>query len=262
MGRGLGNSLFGWIVVGLSTSIMGHAIANANPPIDWWGDSSEAQFSIGADSAVETPFVLVPPEQDPRRIASLYADDSSYPNAALDPNAPHLPGSGAEDAFDLDAVEPRAVTPPEAAQVDPASLISLSDVQRLVADTGLILVSPSRGWAYVNKPVYFSTDAVANDRQLTILGFPVTVHLVPVNYLWNPGDGSVSITSTGPGGSWPTGDVTHVYRKSSPSVQVELTIEWSASFTVQGTTYPIAGTTNASSASDPIEIREAEAILR
>ena len=179
-----------------------------------------------------------------------------------DVDAPHLPNSGAEGLSDLDSKEPPIAAAPGVARIDPATLISISDVQRLAADAGRVSISPNRGWVYVNKPVYFSTDAVAHDRQLTVLGFPVTVHLVPVGYSWNPGDGSAAMASAGPGGPWPNGDVTHSYRKVSTSIRVGLTVEWSASFTVQGTTYSIPGTTSASSSSDPFEIREAEAVLR
>ncbi|MFT3942712.1 MAG: hypothetical protein QM705_02650 [Ancrocorticia sp.] len=145
--------------------------------------------------------------------------------------------------------------------VDPASLIIISDVQRLVTDAGQVVINPSRTWLYVNKPVFFATDAVAHDRQLTILGLPVTVHLTPVGYMWDPGDGSAVFTSSSPGGVWPDGDVKHSYRKANAGVSVGLTVEWSATFTVQGTTYPVAGTTTATTASPVFEIREAEAVL-
>lgn len=145
--------------------------------------------------------------------------------------------------------------------INPANLVTLSDVKRLVTDAGHVSISPNRAWVYVNKPVYFEADAVAHDRQLTVLGQQVTVHLTPVGYTWDAGDGSAAFDTVSPGGAWPDGEVTHTYRKARSNVSVGLTVEWSATFTVLGTTYPVAGTTIASTASVPFEIREAEAVL-
>lgn len=145
--------------------------------------------------------------------------------------------------------------------VNPATLITISDIQSIVADGGTITVYPNRGWVYVNKPVYFESDAVAYTENLTILGNSVTVHLSPQSYTWDPGDGSRQFTSNNPGGPWPNGTVTHTYLKDAKSVRIGLTVTWSASFTVAGTTYPVAGTATSTTQSDPFEAREAEAVL-
>lgn len=52
--------------------------------------------------------------------------------------------------------------------IDPARLISVL-TQRLVTNAGQVSISPNRARVYVNKPVFFSTDAVAHDRQLFVL---------------------------------------------------------------------------------------------
>ena len=145
--------------------------------------------------------------------------------------------------------------------VDPATLITISDIQSIVADGGTITVSPNRGWVYVNKPVYFESDAVAYTENLTILGNTVAVHLSPQSYTWDPGDGSGQFASNDRGGPWPNGTVTHAYLKDAKSVRIDLTVTWSASFTVAGTTYPVVGTATSTTQSDPFEVREAEAVL-
>lgn len=145
--------------------------------------------------------------------------------------------------------------------VDPATLITISDIQSIVADGGTITVSPNRGWVYVNKPVYFESDAVAYTENLTILGNTVAVHLSPQSYTWDPGDGSGQFASNNRGGPWPNGTVTHAYLKDAKSVRIDLTVTWSASFTVAGTTYPVVGTATSTTQSDPFEVREAEAVL-
>ena len=145
--------------------------------------------------------------------------------------------------------------------VDPATLITISDIQSIVADGGTITVSPNRGWVYVNKPVYFESDAVAYTENLTILGNTVAVHLSPQSYTWDPGDGSGQFASNNRGGPWPNGTVTHAYLKDAKSVRISLTVTWSASFTVAGTTYPVDGTATSTTQSDSFDVREAEAVL-
>ncbi|MGO1593666.1 MAG: hypothetical protein ACTHW1_05215 [Ancrocorticia sp.] len=145
--------------------------------------------------------------------------------------------------------------------IEPASLITASDIQTIVANEGSITVSPNRGWVYINKPVYFETDAVAYTETLTILGQTVTVHLTPESYLWDPGDGSATFTSTDPGGPWPDGKVTHTYLAGASQISINLTVTWTASFTVGGTSYPVDGTATSTTQSDSFEVREAEAVL-
>ncbi len=240
--------------------IVSAVIGGTDSTIAWESEFVGSEISIRGDWSAEL---------------SSYPTDSTHsvgPSGSIhnyieqlpppDMSAPHLANSGIDEVSFLDALDPVAPAVPEVAQADPATLISMSDVQRLVAEAGNVSLSPNRGWVYVNKPVFFSTDAFAHDRQLVVLGSPVAVHLVPVGYTWSPGDGSPAILSVGPGGTWPNGDVTHSYRKAGTNIQVGLTIEWSASFTVQGSTYPIVGTATASSVSAPFEVREAEAVLR
>ena len=148
-----------------------------------------------------------------------------------------------------------------AAVADPSSLVTISDVQSIVAEGGTINVSPNRGWVYVNKPVYFESDAVGYDEDLTVLGNAVTVHLTPLSYTWDPGDGSEQFSSADAGGPWPDGTVTHAYLKDLAEVRIGLTVEWTAEFTVGGTTYPVDGTATSTTQSDPFDVREAEAVL-
>lgn len=61
--------------------------------------------------------------------------------------------------------------------------------------------------------------------------------------------------------SWPDGSASHSYLKARGNITVGLSVEWSATFTVQGTTYPVVGTTTASTVSPVFETREAEAVF-
>ncbi|MBE6483789.1 MAG: hypothetical protein E7Z96_03290 [Actinomycetaceae bacterium] len=176
-----------------------------------------------------------------------------------------VPFGGAEQATATPATPVDAgaegTVPVDEAFVDPATLITIEDVQRLVTNAGVVQLSPERGWVYVNKPVYYSTDAVAHDEQLVVLGQSVTVHLDPVSYRWYPGDGTESFTTSTPGGSWPDGTVTYTYLTPSSDISMRLEVTWQASFTVGGVTYPVAGTAASSTSSDPFTVREAEAVL-
>lgn len=232
--------------------------------INWGGHVSSNELMVGGHGQISSDSSGSYAASNPTHSVGPSGSIHNYIEQLPPPDmsAPHLANSGIDEVSFLDALDPVAPAVPEVAQADPATLISMSDVQRLVAEAGNVSLSPNRGWVYVNKPVFFSTDAFAHDRQLVVLGSPVAVHLVPVGYTWSPGDGSPAILSVGPGGTWPNGDVTHSYRKAGTNIQVGLTIEWSASFTVQGSTYPIVGTATASSVSAPFEVREAEAVLR
>ncbi|AWE42191.1 MULTISPECIES: hypothetical protein [unclassified Actinobaculum] len=150
---------------------------------------------------------------------------------------------------------------PGGTSIDPSTLITIEDVQRLITDAGAVQLSPARSWVYVNKPVYYSTDAAAHDEQLVVLGQNVTVHLDPVSFRWDPGDGTEPFTTSTPGGSWPDGTVTYTYLTASSDVSVRLEVTWQASFTVGGVTYPITGNATGTATSDPFTVREAEAVL-
>jgi hypothetical protein len=92
----------------------------------------------------------------------------------------------------------------------------------------------------------------------------MTITATPM-YVWDFGDGSAPFETTSVGGSYPDGDVTHLYRSDGRRT-VTLTTRWSATFTVTtvlGTFGPwdVPGQPIAPSTSRTIPVREARAVL-
>ncbi|MBR5950537.1 MAG: PKD domain-containing protein [Actinomycetaceae bacterium] len=142
---------------------------------------------------------------------------------------------------------------------DSSGLVSISDVASLGIDGGGINLQPSRGWAYVNKPVYLQSSAQRLVKETEILGSAVTITAEPVSFTWHCGNGE-SFTTKDPGGSWPNGKVTYTYTRPG-TYTLSADITWRASYTVDGNTYPVDGTLTTTSTVQTIELREAEAVL-
>lgn len=141
-----------------------------------------------------------------------------------------------------------------------SNLVTISDVARLGVDSGSISLQPSRGWAYVNKPVYLHSDTTSVTKETTILGDTVTITATPVSYTWHCGDGH-TFTTKDAGGTWAQGGtVTHSYTRSG-TYTLSTDIMWRASYTVNGHTYPVNGTLTTTSTEQTIKIVEAEAVL-
>lgn len=140
-----------------------------------------------------------------------------------------------------------------------AHLVTINDIANLDISHGSIEMQPSRGWAYVNKPVYLQSDTHSVTKETTILGYHVTITASPISYTWHCGDGSVFTTTDG-GGHWPHGTVTHSYTRAGRyTLSVETT--WRATYTVNGVTYPIEGTLTSTSTPIAVNIIEAEGVL-
>lgn len=252
-----------------------NATASSGDDVIWGGQSNGDTMSVGGKwsrpgtgGSHQGGSVSQPPSQNS-------GNSSNSSNNQIVPAGPVCPDgtvglllgceSGLSIAGVLGGSPTIAAAAPESSGrepvVDPSTLVTISDVQSIVADGGTINVSPNRGWVYVNKPVYFESDAVGYDEDLSVLGNAVTVHLTPTSYTWDPGDGSEVFSSDNPGGPWPDGTVTHAYLKDIAEVRIGLTVEWSAAFTVGGTTYPVDGTATSTTQSDSFDVREAEAVL-
>ncbi|MBR6460073.1 MAG: hypothetical protein IKS49_08015 [Actinomycetaceae bacterium] len=141
-----------------------------------------------------------------------------------------------------------------------SGLVTISDVAHLGIDGGNVSLQPSRGWAYVNKPLYLQSSTKPVTKETTILGTAVTITATPTSYTWHCGDGHSFTTKDG-GGTWPNGTVTCSYTRSG-SYTLSADITWRASYTVNGNTYPVDGTLTTTSTVQTIEIREAEAVLK
>ncbi len=105
---------------------------------------------------------------------------------------------------------------------------------RQVGVPGAIVNGPD--YTLVNLRTSFYTTAPNVDRNLTIIGYGVAVHVEPSTYTWHWGDGSTERTDT-PGHPYPSTDVTHTYLHATPEgqpLQVSVDVTYTARYRVDG----------------------------
>jgi hypothetical protein len=115
---------------------------------------------------------------------------------------------------------------------------SLSDRLSKALPTGGISYQPNFQ-PLIHTPVYFWSDLPSVFRtQVNLIGETIDVVLRP-SYVWSFGDGSF-LTTTDPGGPYPSGKITHKY--SQPGIYpVLLTTTWNGSFTHNAVERAITG---------------------
>ena len=119
-------------------------------------------------------------------------------------------------------------------------------VQPLAANAG-----PEEGWLPVNMVNVLHTNPEAQTLDTELLGVPVQVRAVPIEYHWDLGDGN-TITTTKPGEPFPSEQVTATYSHEG-WYDITLTTTFAGQFSVDGGEWQdIDGTIEI--ASDPVEI--------
>lgn len=119
-------------------------------------------------------------------------------------------------------------------------------VEPLTASAG-----PEQGWLPVNMVNVLHADDQTQTMAMELLGTPVEVRAVPVQYDWDLGDGN-SISTTDPGKPYPSEAVSATYRYEG-WYDVTLTTTFSGQFSVDGGPWQdIDGTVQV--ASEPIPI--------
>ncbi|WP_345454375.1 hypothetical protein [Nocardioides marinquilinus] len=102
----------------------------------------------------------------------------------------------------------------------------LREFERLTWPSSELQVQPVDQRTAVNWETFFFTDNTAPHTQtVTLLGQQVTIEATPSEYVYRFGEGASARTAS-PGGPYPRGDVTHVYRakgSASPSVDTVYT---------------------------------------
>ena len=149
----------------------------------------------------------------------------------------------------------------EGGPVDPREVrvqvitVTREEVQRIIVDSGELIVQPGRPWVLVNAETVAMTDAAERIVGTQVLEVDVEVRVTPVLYTWDFGDGSAPLTGTDPGAPWPNHTVSHVY-ETPGTVTISLRTEWDAAFRVAGTStwLPVAGRAVTTQSTDPIEV--------
>ena len=150
------------------------------------------------------------------------------------------------------------VTAPAQPQVTPGMVAQA--FQRIPLPTYRSLAQPA-GKTLVNFDTIFHTQATPLDRQVTLLGQRVSLHITPSSYRWEFGDGSVETTST-PGAAYPAKTITHRYPHAHVTVRHRVQITWSATFTVNGNaSRPVPGTVTTTGPVTNLRIAEATPAL-
>lgn len=151
---------------------------------------------------------------------------------------------------------PAAATPVEAPE---PIVITRTEAAELLVETGSAEFNDSSvGYQLVNMPVIVWTTAREHVTQTELLGHGVFVRFTPVEFAWDPQDGSAPIVTTDPGAPWPDHTVSHEYAHTSPDQQMSLTTTWSAEFMVAGEQAwtPVNGLIEIQTQTGPFEIRE------
>ena len=151
---------------------------------------------------------------------------------------------------------PAAATPVEAPEL---IVITRTEAAELLVETGSAEFNDSSvGFQLVNMPVIVWTTAREHVTQTELVGHEVFVRFTPVEFAWDPQDGSAPIVTTDPGAPWPDHTVSHEYARTSPDQQMSLTTTWSAEFMVAGEQAwtPVDGLIEIETQTDPFEIRE------
>ncbi|MFG1910863.1 PKD domain-containing protein [Kribbella sp. NPDC048928] len=140
-----------------------------------------------------------------------------------------------------------------------------TQIQQQTVDVPLpklaVRVQPT-GRTLVNLDTIVYTDQKKQTKvTVTLLGYPVTVIGEPVSYTWHFGDGTPDVTTTSPGGPYPSKEITHKYLRRG-DVRLSVTVNYAAAFAIAGSqAMPIAGTLPITGPQTPLQVREAVPVL-
>jgi hypothetical protein len=119
-------------------------------------------------------------------------------------------------------------------------------------------------YTLVNLRTSFYTNAPNIDRDLTIIGYNVSVHVEPSTYTWHWGDGSTERTDT-PGHPYPSTNVTHTYVHATTDtqpLQVSVDVTYTARYRVSGGAWQaIPETLTITGQPRSLPIKQASAVL-
>jgi len=108
-------------------------------------------------------------------------------------------------------------------------VFSQEDLRLLKIEPLVVHQQPAEGPMLLNKPVIVYVEPVERDLRTVLLGtYGVDVHVKPVRYTWDFGDGT-TLTTSAPGRPYPAFDVTHMYEEPSTR-QITLTTTWTATY--------------------------------
>lgn len=220
-------------------------------------DSDEDQSSDASEPSGRAP--ASSPGAYPPPIGSVVTDPSAPGGPERDPcSLPWfgigvgliLPGVCDSEESGGDGGAEFVASPPQIISID------REEFQQLPISSGGLFVQPDRDWVLVNVGTIVYTGAAPHTLHTTILGVDIEVHVEPVSFVWDFGDGSDPMETTDPGAPWPEATVSHAYT-SAGQAQISLTTHWEGMFRPVGAEawIPIVGRATTTESSRPFEIR-------
>ncbi|MFC7405672.1 hypothetical protein [Georgenia alba] len=150
---------------------------------------------------------------------------------------------------------------PDAAAPEPI-VFTAEDFASLPIDPGGLVMQPASDWVLVNIETIAYTQASEQYIDTEVLGTPVQVHVIPFDYTWDYGDGTV-FTTEDPGAPYPHHTVHHTYTDATdaggPAVmrQITLSTRWIGEYSVAGGPWqPVAGIGITTQTTEPFEVRQ------
>ncbi|MDO4606844.1 MAG: hypothetical protein Q4B12_05945, partial [Bowdeniella nasicola] len=169
------------------------------------------------------------------------------------------PGFGARECQDFEVVPADPVNPVEPAPGEP---ITIRDVAHFPVNKGELVIQPGGGQHTVNMKGNVYSTAAMHELTLPLLGEPLTVQFIPVDFAFDFGDGTPVVSGAGAGAAYPEGNIRHVYRKVG-TFTITVTTTWMANYKDpdSGQWVPIPGTLTTTVQSPPQTVNEYHIVL-
>lgn len=154
--------------------------------------------------------------------------------------------------------------PPEVTVIPPTPAQIFEAFEKVAPTTSELSIQPPGGRTLVNFPTIFSTraEAFTTPKIDMVPGFSIRLHVLPMAYIWDYGDGTEKEVTDWAGEPWSkNADVdrlhTHTYETLDP-VKTSVTVRWEAEVSLNGGEWQsVDGTVDATSPEQALEILEA-----
>lgn len=130
-----------------------------------------------------------------------------------------------------------------------------------------VTTQPANGTVLIGMPTYYQARFPAAGygphevNTVNLLGYPVQIRPKLVGYTYTFGDGTTFGPTTSPGGTYPTGDITHTYTTPGTATP-RITVTYSGEFRLTGEPWTaIPDTVDITGAPTTVTIREARSVL-
>jgi len=242
-----------------------------NSPVPYWGANSSVPLSTVVFTPAPQPEYLrviacpgnstTHPGQDPCLTATTPCRDKPGTGVLTriytrPPGNPTTPWQHLTDTCDPDPLTNPTPTGP-----------TLTDIQHAFATTPFATptttTQPPDGHTLTTLPIYLTTTwtgpgyTPGQTRTLTLLGQHIDLAIKLDHYTYTFGDGTSTGPTTSPGGPYPTGDITHPYRRPgtyTPTTTATLTADYRLN---NGPWQPINGTATRTTTGPTITVHTA-----